>query len=299
MNKQLKRKIIRYRGIYLLLLPVLAYFLIFSYYPLVLGIFKSFQEVKLLGNSQFVGIANYLSILQDSQYRQALVNSLIVGGGTFLVQFVWGLVVAILLNEIKNKVRRSLFQTVTFIPYLLSWSVVGGLWITIFSPSGMVNGILRLFSGADFTPTVFMSEEAYARTIMIFTGAWKGAGYYAALFMAAIVGVDEALYESARLDGASRIQQLRYITIPVIAPTMKVVAVLGVMGILRNFDQIFVMMNAAISDKVKNLLVLIYEQGILQFKVGSATAAATIVLAATLLITMVTKKLLRYDEIYS
>lgn len=80
---------------------------------------------------------------------------------------------------------------------------------------------------------------------------------------------------------------------------MKVIAVLTVMGILRNFDQIFVMMNASISDKVKNLLVLIYEQGIIQFNVGTATAAATVVLAATLLITSVVRKILKYDEIYS
>ncbi|MDD6789966.1 MAG: sugar ABC transporter permease, partial [Lachnospira sp.] len=94
------------------------------------------------------------------------------------------------------------------------------------------------------------------------------------------------------------IQQIRYITVPVIVPTMKVVAVLSVMGILRNFDQIFVMMNATISDKVKNLLYLIYEQGILKFNVGEATAAATVVLVATLLITQAVRKMLHYDAIY-
>lgn len=299
MNGQLKKRILRYKEIYLLLIPVLIYFLVFSYYPLVLGILKSFQKVKLLGGSQFVGLANYWEIFKDSQYHRAFVNSLLVGFGAFVLQFLWGLVIAVLLNEIRNKICKSFFQTVTYIPYLLSWSVVGGLWITILSPSGMVNGLLRLFEQGAFSPVVFMSEEAFARFIMIFTGAWKGAGYFAALFMAAIVGIDTALYESARIDGATRIQQIRYIMIPIITPTMKVVAVLSIMGILRNFDQIFVMNNASISDKVKNLLVLIYEQGILQFNVGTATAAATIVLIATLGITAIAKKLLKYDEIYS
>ncbi|WP_230399498.1 ABC transporter permease subunit [Novisyntrophococcus fermenticellae] len=299
MKGQLKRKIIRYKGIYILLIPVLVYFLVFSYYPLVLGIFKSFQKVKLLGGSQFVGFSNYKEILLDAQYQQAFWNSLIVGGGTFILQFFWGILIAVLLNETRNKVSRSLFQTVTYIPNLLSWSVVGGLWITILSPNGMVNGILKLLNNSNFSPIVFMSEEVYARTIMIFTGAWKGAGYFAALFMAAIVGIDTSLYESARIDGASRIKQIRYITLPVITPTMKVVTVLSVMGILRNFDQIFIMSNAAISDKIKNLLVLIYEQGIIQFNVGTATAAATIVLLATFIISTVVKKILKYDEIYS
>lgn len=299
MKKTLMRKIKKHKQVYVLLIPVFVYFIIFSYYPLILGIIKSFQKVKLLGGSEFVGLNNYIEIVQDSQYSQAFINSLIVGAGTFILQFVWGLAIAVLLNEIRKKIYRSLFQTVTYIPYLLSWSVVGGLWITILSPVGMVNGLLEMLSNGHFTPIVFMSEEAYARTIMIFTGAWKGAGYYAALFLAAIVGIDSALYESARIDGASRMQQIRYIMLPMITPTMKIVTVLGVMGLLRNFDQIFVMMNASISDKVKNLLVLIYEEGIVQFNVGTATAAATLVLAATLLITAVVKKILRYDEIYT
>lgn len=293
------QKVKRYRQIYLLMIPVLIYFLVFSYYPLILGIVKSFQKVKLLGGSQFVGFANYIEILGDSQYRQAFINSLLVGSGTFVLQFVWGLLIAVLLNEIRNKVYKSLFQTVTYIPYLLSWSVVGGLWITILSPAGMVNGFLELLQGADYSPVVFMSEATFARMIMIFTGAWKGAGYFAALFMAAIVGIDGSLYESARMDGATRMQQICHITLPMIKPTMKVVTVLSIMGILRNFDQIFVMMNAAISDKVKNLLVLIYEEGIIQFNVGTATAAATIVLLATLLITSLVKKLLKYEDIYA
>ena len=299
MKGSLKKRVLRYKEIYLLLLPVLIYFLVFSYYPLVLGIFKSFQKVKLLGGYEMVGFSNYEEIFKSGQYRQAFVNSLAVGGGTFLIQFVWGLLIAVLLNDVKTKVGKSLFQTVTYIPYLLSWSVVGGLWIAILSPSGMINGILEAFHGSAYSPVVFMSEEAYARIIMIFTGAWKGAGYFAALFLAAMIGIDRTLYESSRIDGATRIQQIRYITLPVIVPTMKVVTVLAVMGILRNFDQIFVMMNASISDKVKNLLVLIYEQGIVQFNVGTATAAATVVLAATLAITSAVRRLLKYDEIYS
>lgn len=299
MKGSLRKRILRYKEIYLLLLPVLIYFLMFSYYPLVLGIFKSFQKVKLLGGYEMVGLSNYEEIFKSGQYRQAFINSLAVGSGTFLFQFGWGLLIAVLLNEVRNKVGKSLFQTVTYIPYLLSWSVVGGLWIAILSPSGMINGILEAFQGNAYSPVVFMSEETYARTIMIFTGAWKGAGYFAALFLAAMIGIDGTLYESARMDGATKIQQIRYITLPVIVPTMKVVTVLAVMGILRNFDQIFVMMNASISDKVKNLLVLIYEQGIVQFNVGTATAAATVVLAATLAITSVVRRLLKYDEIYS
>lgn len=121
------RKIKRYRGIYLMLAPIAAYFLVFSYYPLALGIVNSFHKVKLLGGSQFVGLANYQEVAGSRLYQQALRNSLIVGIGTFLLQFVWGLCIAVFLNEVKRKTFKSLIQTVTYIPYLLSWTVVGGV----------------------------------------------------------------------------------------------------------------------------------------------------------------------------
>lgn len=297
-DKNVWKKVKRYRGIYLMLLPVLVYFLVFSYYPLVLGIINSFQKVKILGGSEFAGMDNYVNVTTSSTYQQTLGNSLIVGIGTFLLQFVLGLVIALLLNEVKNKVARSLIQTVTYIPYLLSWAVVGGLWITIFSPTGMINGILEMFSSGEYQPIVFMSEPAFARGIMIFTGAWKGAGYFAALFLAAIVSLDASIYEAAQIDGASRLQQIMRITLPQIKPTMKIVTVLNAMGVLRNFDQIFIMGNPSINDKVQNLLVLIYNDGILKFDVGTATAAATLVLLVTMLISFVVRKLIGYDQAY-
>lgn len=297
-DKNVWKKVKRYRGIYLMLLPVLVYFLVFSYYPLVLGIINSFQKVKILGGSEFAGMDNYINVATSSTYQQALGNSLIVGIGTFLLQFVLGLVIALLLNEVKNKVARSLIQTVTYIPYLLSWAVVGGLWITIFSPTGMINGILEMFSSGDFQPIVFMSEPIFARGIMIFTGAWKGAGYFAALFLATIVSLDSSIYEAAQIDGASRLQQIMRIILPQIKPTMKIVTVLSAMGVLRNFDQIFIMGNPSINDKVQNLLVLIYNDGILKFDVGTATAAATLVLLVTMLISFVVRKLIGYDQAY-
>lgn len=292
------KKLKKNRFVYLMLLPIAAYFIVFSYYPLGLGLVNSVQDVKILGNATFCGLDNYISVLKNPQYSQAFLNALIVGVGTFALQFVWGLAIALLLNEVRSKVLKSVVQSVTYIPYLLSWSVVGGLWMMLFAPTGMVNGFLQMIGGADFQPIVFMSEPKFARAIMIFTGAWKGAGYYAVLFLAAIVGIDPSIYESASIDGASRLRQIFQITVPNIVPTMKVVTVLGAMGVLRNFDQIFIMGTSSILDKVRNLLYLIYTQGITQFKVGPATAGATLVLIGTLIISAVVRKVIRYDDTY-
>lgn len=286
----------RYRFIYLMLIPVLLYFLVFSYYPMALGIFNSFREIKLLGSATFVGWKNYQTIFASPVYSQAFVNTLVVGAGTFLLQTAWGLVLALGMSELRRKLSRSFFQTISYIPNLLSWSVVGSIWITLLSPNGLVNSLLEIVGGEGYRTIVFMSERNYARTIMIFTGAWKGAGYTAALLMAAIVAIDPTLYEAASIDGATRLQQITRITVPCIVPTIKTVVVLGVMGILRNFDQIFIMSNSSILDKVRNLLYLIYTDGIVQFKVGPASAAACIVLLATMVISFSVRKLIGYDK---
>lgn len=293
-RRQMIDRMRRYRFIYVLLIPVLAYFLVFSYYPMALGIFNSFREIKLLGGATFVGFKNYESIFASPVYAQAFVNTLIVGAGSFLLQFAWGLLLALCMNELRHKATRSFFQTVSYIPNLLSWSVVGSIWITLLSPTGLVNGLLSLVR--DGKPIVFMAERSLARGIMIFTGAWKGAGYYAALFLAAVISINPTLYEAASIDGASRFQQIVRITIPSLTPTIKIVTMLGVMGMLRNFDQIFVMANSNIMDKVRNLLYLIYNDGIVQFKIGPASAAACVVLLATLVITMIVRKAIRYDD---
>lgn len=300
-RKQNERRLLfdrlrRYRFIYLMMIPVLAYFLIFSYYPMALGIYNSFREIKLLGNATFVGWKNYQTIFASPVYSQAFVNTLVVGAGTFLLQTAWGLVLALAMSELRKKISRSFFQTISYIPNLLSWSVVGSIWITLLSPTGLLNSLLELIGGEEFRTIVFMSERNYARSIMIFTGAWKGAGYTAALLMAAIVAIDPTLYEAASIDGATRFQQITRITVPCIVPTIKTVVVLGVMGILRNFDQIFIMSNSSILDKVRNLLYLIYNDGIVQFKVGPASAAATIVLLATMVISFFVRRLIGYDK---
>ena len=286
----------RYRFIYVLMIPVLVYFLVFSYYPMALGIFNSFREIQLLGNARFVGLENYRTILSSPVYSQAFVNTLIVGVGTFILQFFWGLLLALFLNELRHKLSRSFYQTVSYIPNLLSWSVVGSIWITLLAPNGLINGILDWIIGDGYRPIVFMSERSLARGIMIFTGAWKGAGYYAALFLAAVVSINPTLYEAASIDGASRMQQIVNITVPSLMPTIKIITMLGVMGMLRNFDQIFVMQNSSILDQVRNLLYLIYTEGIVQFKIGPASAAACIVLLATMVISFTVRKLIGYDQ---
>lgn len=285
----------KYKAIYFMMIPVLVYFLVFSYYPLVLGMIQSFQKNKLIGTPDFAGLSNYKAIFKNYQFRQAFVNSFVIGIGTQALTFVLSLILALSINEVRRKFTKEVMQTVTYLPNLFSWTVVGGMWVFILSSNGLVNG-LRATLG--FTKSIqFLAEEKYAQPIMILTGAWKSVGYYAILFMASIVSIDTSVFEAAQIDGASRIRQITSIIIPELIPTMKVIIVLCTMGLLRNFDQVFIMGNSSILDKVRTLLLFIYTEGITKFQVGTATAAATVVLIATMVVTFIVRKVIRYDEV--
>ena len=184
-RRQMFDRMRRYRFIYVLLIPVLLYFLVFSYYHAA-GHRHTFRRsscwaARPLSAGELSGDLFQPRVLAGvcqhaDRRRRHLPRAVPVG-----------LLLALALNELRHKLSRSFYQTVSYIPNLLSWSVVGSIWITLLAPNGLVNGFLELFAGDGFRPIVFMSERSLARGIMIFTGAWKGAGYYAALFLAAVI----------------------------------------------------------------------------------------------------------------
>lgn len=273
----------------------MAYFLVFSYYPLVRGFIISFQEFRLIGNRPFIGFDNYMTVLKDHAFWEMLQNTLLLGGGMLVIGFIMPILLALSLNEILQAWFKKVVQMIVYIPHLFSWVVVGGMWILMLSPdTGIVNGILKLV-GAE-KPITFMSSTDSARWVMVLTSVWKEMGFICILYLATIVAINPALYEAARIDGANRWQLVRYVTLPSLVSTMKVVIMLNVLSILRIFDQIIVMRNGAIAKKVDVIMMYTYQKGILEFKVGLATSAGFLVIFATLLITFVTRAIIRYDE---
>lgn len=221
-------------------------------------------------------------------------NTFIVGGGILVIGFAFPILVAIALNEVTKNVLKRFTQTVIYIPHLFSWVVVGGIWISILSPDGgLVNELLKW---AQLEPIHFLTQERYARPVVIFTAIWKEMGYICIIYLAAIVGINPSMYESARIDGANLWHEIRYITLPQLIPTMKIVLMLNIMSVLKIFDQIFMMSNPLIAHKVDVIMLYTYEKGILQFQMGVASAAAYLVILATLILTIVTRIIIRYDK---
>jgi putative aldouronate transport system permease protein len=277
-----------------MMFPILAYFLIFSFYPLARGLVISFQDYRLIGDRPFIGFDNYGSVLKDPAFWDVSRNTLVIGGGIFVINFILPLILALSLNEVTSVWFKKMTQMIVYLPHLFSWVVVGGMWILLLSPdTGIVNQIIQLFGGQSVG---FLSSDRYARTVMILTSGWKEMGYTCILYLAAIVNINPSLYEAASMDGASRWQKVRYVTLPMLKSTMKVVIMLNILGILRMFDQIFVMSNGAIANKVDVIMMYTYQKGILEFSIGPATAAGFLVIMATFMLTYATRAVIRYDE---
>lgn len=271
--------------LYVMIIPVIAYFCIFVYYPLYQGVISSFQEFRLLGDSQWAGTANYTEAWSDPQFWQVVRNTLLIGGGVLIFGFFPPIIVALALNEVRNLVFKKLAQTTVYLPHLFSWVVIGGMWIYLLSPSGgLVN---ELLDWLDAGPIRFLTNGTWARVMMVGIPIWKEMGYAAIIYLAAITSINPSLYEAARIDGASRFQQVYQITLPMLTPTMKVVFMLNILGLLRIFDQIFVMRNPVIQNRIDVIMTFVYDKGIQQYQLGFASAISVMVLLTTLFMTAI------------
>lgn len=285
MSAGLSGKMRRYAWLYLMILPVIVYLLLFVYYPLVQGLISSFQETKLLGATSWVGTQNYEEAINSPQFWQVVRNTILIGGGIIVFGFLPPIMVALALNELLNMAFKKVAQTTVYLPHLFSWVVIAGMWMYILAPSGgIVNEVIKAVGGE---PIRFFTSIGWARSLMVGLPIWRDMGYYAIIYLAAITAISPSLYEAARVDGASRFQQTWQITLPMLKPTMLVVFMLNTLGMLRIFDQIFIMRNNVVKRYVDVLMTYVYDLGILQNKIGLASAISVIVLAATLVMTAI------------
>lgn len=282
--------------LYLMILPVIAYFLLFTYYPLVKGLLISFQDYKLIGHRPFIGFANYKTVIHDQNFWRATQNTFIISAGTLVVSFIGPLLVALALNEVLQVWFKRVTQMILYIPHLLSWVVVGGMWIFMLSPdTGLVN--LLLAKVGNLHPIHFLSDETWARWIIISATTWKDIGFDCILFLAGIVSISPSLYEAARMDGATRWQQISLITLPQLANTMKVIFLLNSLSILRMFDQVYIFRNPITRPKLDVLMMYAYDKGIIDIKIAVAAAASFFVVLFTLVLTAIVRKVTRFDEV--
>lgn len=259
--------------LHLMLLPMVVFLLIYSYYPM-MGILIAFERYNpRLGffNSPWVGLENFEYVFKMPNTPQILFNTVYIS----LMKMVLGLVVpvvfAILLDLVKRSGFKRTVQTLIYIPYFLSWVVLSGILIDILSPStGIVNQVLGFFG---IEPIFFLGNETAFPYVLVVTDIWKGFGYGTIVYLAAITSIDPALYEAAKIDGANRRKQVRYITIPGLVPMIVLMATLSLGNILNaGFDQVLNLYNPSVMSTGDIIDTFVYRIGLQNNQYGIASA---------------------------
>ena len=231
----------------LMLLPGLIFTLIFKYGPM-FGVIIAFQDFGLGSQSFFgntwVGFDNFTYAFQLKQFGQSIINTLIISGSKIVLGIIVPLVLALLINEVGKKWFAKIVQTAYFLPFFLSWVILGGIFNQLFSYNGIINTLIEIFG---MERIMFLTDNNWFRAIIIISDVWKGMGYNMIIFLAAITGVDMSLHEAAEIDGANRFQRVFHVTLPGIFPTVALISTLSISGILNgNFDQVYILYNPTV-----------------------------------------------------
>lgn len=235
--------------LYLMLIPGIAFMLVFRYAPMY-GVSIAFQDysvVKGISGSPWVGLENFRYLFGSKDFAKILRNSVWIS----LINLFWGfpvpILLSLLLNEVRNRFFKKTVQTVLYLPHFISWVIVAGLVMNFTAVNnGVINEVIKFFGGR---PIAFLQSEQYFRSVLVVSNIWKGAGWGTIVYLAAISGIDPALYEAATIDGASRLQRMRHITLPSISSTIVVLLILNTGSILTNsFEQIYMLYSPLVYD---------------------------------------------------
>ena len=252
--------------------PGMIMLILFNFIPLygIVMAFQNFKPVKGIFGSEFVGLKNFQKLMMMSGFRQAVGNTVIIAVFKIIAGIVVPVFFALLLNECANaKIKRTV-QTICYLPNFLSWVILGVIFTNFFSLTGMFNQMLALF-GMD--PEIWMIKASSFRTLLVTTDTWKNFGYGAIIYLAAMTGISQDMYEAADIDGASRMQKIRYLTLPSIVPTIILMTTLSLRGILDGgFDQVFNMYSELVYSTGDIIDTYIYRLGLVDLKYSMASA---------------------------
>lgn len=259
---------------HLMLLPAVVIVFIFSYIPM-FGISIAFLDYKpALGfaKATFVGWDNFKTLFSNPNFGQAMENTIIIAGIKLILGLIVPLALALLLNEIRVSWYKRFTQTIVYLPYFISWVLMAGIIIDIFSPTGgIVNKALGLFG---IEPIYFLGDNKWSRFTIILTEIWKNTGWGTIIYMAALTGIDLNLYEAAIIDGAGRWKQMLHVTLPGILPTIVLVGTLSLANVLNaGFDQIYNLMNGVTMESLDIIDTLVYRLGLGNGQFSISTAA--------------------------
>ncbi|MBP3962837.1 sugar ABC transporter permease [Paenibacillus sp. DLE-14] len=283
--------------LYLMVLPGFLIVLVFAYFPMygVLVAFKDYNVAKGIWGSEWVGLKYFKQFLDNPMALRTIKNTLILGAYGLVFGFPAPIILALLLNEIRHTALKKFVQTVSYFPHFISTVIIVGMLKEFASLDGLFNQITGLFG---LEPINFMTESKYFRTLFIGSGIWQGIGWGTILYLAALSNADPTLYDVASIDGANRWQKIRNISIPAIMPTIIILFILSVGGILgTDFMKVLLMYNPSTYEKADVIDTYVYRLGIEGGRFEYAAAVGLMLSAVSFLFVLITNRLSRkYSE---
>ncbi len=259
--------------LYVLMVLPMLFILIFKFLPYSgLSIaFKDYKVAKGYAGSDWVGFSIFQKVFGKRDFGQALTNTLLLNILDLVFGFPMPIILALILNEIKNRYFKSVMQTLLYLPHFLSWVIIGGIGYSLFSvSSGVVNVLIK---NAGHSPVSFLQENTWWLISYVFIGVWQSMGWGTIIYLAAITGVNSELYEAARVDGAGRFKQCIHVTLPCIRSTIVTLLIMNLGKLMGgSFERIYALANAKATEFTTTIPVLVYRWGIESGKFSEATA---------------------------
>ena len=267
-KKMARARLRRSYSMYAMLIPGIIMVFIFCYVPmygLVIGfqkynIFAGANPFDAITKSPWVGLDNWAKLWKMSKFRQAVANTFIISALKVFICFPIGIILALMINEVRSNIAKRTLQTVMYLPHFISWVVVGALFMNLLGTTGIVNQIIAALGGE---PQKFFMDNRWFRFVLVISSAWKESGWNTIVYLAAMASIDPALYEAARIDRANRLQLIWHVTLPGIASTIVMMFILRLGGIMdAGFSQILVMYNSTVYKSGDIIGTYVYREGI-------------------------------------
>ncbi|UVI31706.1 ABC transporter permease [Paenibacillus spongiae] len=272
---------------HIMLMPGIIFLILFSIVPMygILIAFKDFKPGRGIWGSEWVGLEHFQFLFTLPDSKTIFFNTIFIAVMKIIAGIIVPLTVALLLNEARKQFFKRSVQTFIYLPHFLSWVILANIVVDLFSTTGIINQILSVF-GVD--PIMFMASNTWFPAIVIGSDVWKEFGFGTIIYLAALTGINPSLYESAVIDGATRWQQIWYITLPSIKPTIILLATLSLGNILNaGFDQIFNMYNPLVYESGDIIDTYVYRAGLVEAKFSLATAVGLLKSVVSFVLIMV------------
>lgn len=288
LGQRLIKEFVKYKWVYVLMIPVLAYYICFKYLPMskMVIAFQDFNIFKGIEGSKWVGLDNFVKFFQLKDCWRIIRNTLLLNLWSILFAFPAPIIFALMLNEVRYERAKRLMQTVSYMPHFISMVVVCGLIRNFCSSDGVINTIITLFNPSWSSPNLLDRSEMY-RTIHILSGIWQNMGWDSIIYLATLSGIDPQLYEAAYIDGASRMKRIIHVTLPGLTPIIivKLIMRLGnIFDVAR--EKILLLYNPLTYETADTISTYMYRYGLLEsnYSMGAAVGVFNSIISITILV---------------